>query len=266
MATRAIAVRTDEDKLTDKQAAFVDHWLRLRNGPQAYRLAYDTSTMGDTSVGREASVLLANPKIAAVIKDRRAILARESVVDAEWLLNRFLAIATADPRELIGMKVGCCRYCYGEGHGYHWREREYMEAMAKVEHEARAAPFRAANLLWPDVGGGFGFNATHPPRGDCPQCHGEGIERFVPRDSDNFSEQAALLYGGVKVKKDGYEIVIADRAKALELAGRILGAFNDKVRVSGAIAHAHAVADLRDVDPAQAAKVYRDFVTAHLTA
>lgn len=261
-----VSVVDDEPRLTQKQLDFAEHWLRLRNAQQAYKLSYSWENMSPGAVTVEATRMLSHPKIALYIKQRRALLAQNASADSAWLLERFLQIATADPRELIGLKVGCCRYCYGEGHGYHWRDREYLEAVEKVEREARLYPERAVHLVWPDPAGGFGFNATWPPVPNCPQCHGEGVERAVPRDTDRLSEQAALLYGGVKVKPNGgYEIIIADRAKAAELAGRILGAFKDGIKLSGAIGHFHAVADLRKIDPQEAANVYREFVAGYLT-
>lgn len=250
--------------LTAKELAFVDHYYRMRNATQAYTAAYDTNGAYETR--RDAGYkVLHRPHVAKALAERIKLGTQASVADVGWLLKHFMAIAMADPRELIGMRIGCCRYCYGEGHQYQWREREYVERLAEVEREGRLYPDRAPQLLLPDYAGGFGFNATWPPVPNCPQCHGEGLERFVPRDSDNFSDSAVLLFGGVKVKKDGYEIITADRQKAAELAGRILGAFTDKVKISGAIAHMHAVADLRAVDPQQAAKVYQDFVRGYLT-
>lgn len=255
--------------LTDKQRAFVEHYAHYRNATQAYTAAFDTQGTYTTRVngGRE---LMAKPHIAAAIKACQRASIVETGTSVAWLLNRFLDIATADVRELIGLAIGCCRYCHGEGHLYQWREREYLEALTKAEQEAErmaGVDGQRANVPLPDPAGGFGYNATVAPHPDCPQCHGEGVERFVPRDTDKLSDQALLLYGGVKVKADGgYEIVIADRTKALELAGRIMGAFTDKVKISGAVANLHAAADLRTVDPQEAAKTYRDFIGQHLTA
>lgn len=255
------------DGLTDKQRAFVDHYAKMRNATQAYTHAYDTKGSYETR-REEGARLIKDPRIQAAIKARQKIATETTGTDVGFLLERFIAIATADPRELIGLKVGCCRYCHGDDFGYQWREREYLEQLEEAERQARLAEGTraAAEIRYPDIAGGFGFNATLPPRDDCPQCHGEGQERFVPRDTDKLSDQALLLYGGVKVKKDGYEIIIADQQKAAELAGRILGAFNDKVRLSGAIGHMHAIADLRTMDPQSAAKAYREFVAGNLAA
>lgn len=258
-------VQNWRDGLTAKMVAFVEHWVRYRNATQAYDHAFDARGGSYETRRDEGAKLLADPRVQAAIQLRLKLATEASGADVGWLFQRFLDIGTADPRELIGLKVGCCRYCHGEGHGYQWREREYLEKLEAAEREARLYPDRAADILLPDYAGGLGFNATFPPVPNCPQCHGEGVERFVPRDTDKLSDSAVLLYGGVKVKKDGYEIIIADRAKPLELAGRILGAFDDKLRLSGALGHFHAIADLRKVDPQEAAKAYQAFVAGHLT-
>jgi phage terminase small subunit len=259
-----------QDGLTAKQCAFVEHYVRWRNATQAYDAAYDARGGSYETRRDEGSKVLARPEIKAAIAIRSRIATEESGHDVLWLLQRFLDMSTADPRELIGLKIGCCRFCHGEGHGYQWREREYLEQMKETEWLVTVAQRDhkpTADIKYPDFAGGFGFNATRPPHPDCPQCHGEGVERVVPRDSDKFSDQALLLFGGVKRKADGsLEIIIADRQKAAELAGRIMGAFKDNIAVGGLLRHAHALADLRDVPQDQAAKMYQDFIAGKLAA
>lgn len=253
--------------LTAIQARFVEHFLRYRNGTQAYKYAADKADVAYGTAAAEGQKLLRDARIQAAIKEGAHEAFQDTAASVGWLAQRFLDIATADPRELIGLKVGCCRFCYGDGHGYQWREREYLEALAEAERELRlATPSQRAYVRLPDYAGGFGFNATHEPNADCPQCHGEGVERFVPRDTDKLSDQALLLYGGVKVKRDGYEIIIADRGKALENVGRIMGAFTDVTRHTGAIAALVKVEEMQKLDPAAAAKVYRDMIAGPLSA
>lgn len=258
------ARRSPDAALTAIQVRFVDHYLRYRNATQAYKHACDKQDLAYHTAATEGAKLLRDARIQAAIKAGAKEAFADTTASVGWLLQRYLDVATADPRELIGLKVGCCRYCHGEGHAYHWREREYLDACDEVERHNRENPNQT--LPYPDPGGGLDFNATHPPHPSCPQCHGEGVERFVPRDTDKLSDQALLLYGGVKVKKDGYEIVIADRQKALDMAGKIIGAFQDKVQLSGAVGAMVAMADLRKVDPKDAARAYRDMVAGHLAA
>lgn len=271
-----VATRSPETALTALQERFVEHWLRYRNATQAYKFASEAAECAYFTAANEGQKLLRDERVQAAIKARAHEAFKDTTADVGWILQRYVDIATADPRELIGLKIGCCRYCHGEGHGYQWREREYLEACDKVEQEiarqrtqgrGRVLPV-VVDLAYPDVGGGFGYNATLEPHPDCPQCHGEGVERFVPRDTDKLSDQALLLYGGVKVRRDGYEIIIADRSKALEMAGKIMGAFTERLDVNmrGSLAALVAVGDLRKVDPAEAAKVYRDMIAGNLSA
>lgn len=249
-----------------KQLAFAEHWIVYRNATQAYKHAYNRDASYDVARTRGAEVFnlpAVQAEIAALQEAARNT--SPAVASVGWLLRRLVDIGTADPRELIGLKVGCCRYCHGDDHGYQWREREYWEAVEKAERDVRLAPpSLRGEIRMPDIAGGFGFNATHPPDPDCPQCHGEGLERFVPRDTDRLSDQALLLYGGVKVKRDGYEIVLADQGKALELAGRIMGAFTDKVDLTANVKGLLAVADLAKMDPQEASRKYQDFIRGKL--
>lgn len=258
--------RSPNSPLTRIQQDFVEHFLRYRNGVQAYKAATGKDDLRYATAGNEAAKLLRDERVQDAIREGAKTAFADTAASVGWLLQRFLDIATADPRELIGLKVGCCRFCHGEGHEYHWREREYREAIQEAEREAQhGSPAIRNRARLPDIGGGFGFNATHAPHEHCPQCHGEGVERFVPRDTDGLSDQALLLFGGVKVRAGGgYEIVIADREKALENVGRIMGAFTDKVQHSGAIGALIAVDDLRKLDPVAAGKAYQAMIAGHL--
>lgn len=259
-----VPTRSPSNPLTAIQARFVEHYLRYRNPTQAYKYASDKDDLSYNTARTEGQSLLRDARVQAAIRDGAKTAFADTAASTGWLLQRFLDIATADPRELIGLKVGCCRYCHGEGFGYQWREREFLEACDKAERYNRERKAFLPPEPLPDIAGGLAFNATLQPVPECPQCHGEGVERFVPRDTDRLSDQALLLYGGVKVKKDGYEIVIADRAKALENVGKIMGAFTENVNHSGAIGALVAVDDLRKADPIAAARIYREMIAGNL--
>lgn len=252
--------------LTAKQEAFCLAYASHRNGVRAYRAAYDVrSDTKDATCHQGAHKLLRDPKIMARIDDLAAQAAKApdgEVYDASWCRARWADIAKADPRELIGLRVGCCRYCHGDGHGYQWKQREYLEALANAERAARKDP----SVQLPDIAGGFGFNQTKAPDPDCPECHGEGVERFVPRDTNNLSPQALLLYGGVKVKRDGYEIIIADRTKALENVTRMAGGYKDNVRLDGSIETMSRVVKLEATDPAEASRLYQELMRSPAVA
>lgn len=117
--------------LTAQQQAFVDHFVTTRSGPAAYRHAYNVKPgTSEKSVSVSASKLLSDPEIRLATEHRITAATAASpvtftVADA---LAKWLDIATADPDELIGLRVGACRHCHGEGGGYQWHEREYLAA------------------------------------------------------------------------------------------------------------------------------------------
>lgn len=248
--------------LTAKQLKFCEVYAATGEGALAYREAF--ATRPDTKVetlSRSAAKLLADPHIVTEIdrlRELTAVAPGGAVYDAAWCRARWADIAQADPRELIGLRVGCCRYCWGDAHRYHWREREYLEALDAATRAARKDP----DTPLPDPSGGLDFNATRDPNPTCPECHGEGVERVVPRDTSKLSAQALLLYGGVKAKRDGTEIIIADRTKALENVTRMAGGYKDNVRLDGSITGLLAVAKIETTDPVEAARLYQELMAS----
>ena len=164
------------------------------------------------------------------ITDRIAEIKAAAATKAEWTiadaLDEYRSIVQADVNELIGTRIGACRFCHGEGHQYHWKEREYLIAVQRAEAADPPEPL-------PDPAGGFGYRFSDPPHPMCPECEGEGVARIVPQDTRKLSPIGRLLYQGVKRTKDGIEIKIADKDKAREQANRIIGAFVDRKEISG---------------------------------
>lgn len=248
--------------LTAKKQAFAEHYALHRDGPGAYRHAYDVRAgTSDKSVSNAASKLLADPEIVATVNELTyaAVASSPVTFDVAAALTRWLDIAGADPDELIGLRVGCCRHCYGEGGLYQWHELEYLAKLDEVERLQREGQ---QGLQLPDPAGGFGYDHTRAPNASCWRCRGEGLERVVARDTSKLTAGARLLYGGVKTTKDGIQINIADRTKALENACRIIGAFNDKLRLDGSIGVMAAVLKMENADPQAAARAYQELMAA----
>lgn len=242
--------RVDPNVLDEQQGKFLDAYWATGNRAEAYRRAYDPFVSNYVASIR-GKALAEHPLIVAGMKYMREQTLDRAAVTASEVLLRFLDIADADPDELIGLRVGCCRYCYGDGGEYQWRQREFMAAVAKAEKNDDPLP---------DIAGGFGYDHTLEPNHDCEECRGEGLERVVARDTSKLSPGAKLLYGGVKQTKNGIEIIIADRMKARESVGRIIGAFDDKLRLSGAVAAMTAVVKLEATDPVEAAREYQKLI------
>lgn len=57
--------------------------------------------------------------------------------------------------------------------------------------------------------------------------------QVIIKDTEELNEQQARAIAGIKEGKFGVEVKLNDKEKALELLGRHLGMFKDKVEVSG---------------------------------
>ena len=96
--------------LEPRQQRFVDEYLVDLNGTQAaIRAGYSAKTAAEQSYD-----LLRRPHIAAAIAAARAAQQERTGINADALLLQAWQIATADPRELVETRVGCCRHCWGE--------------------------------------------------------------------------------------------------------------------------------------------------------
>ena len=75
--------------LTAKQEEFAKCIVEGMNQADAYRSAYSAKNMSDNAIYREASLLVANPKVAQRISDLRNQIAKPSIKTAqermEWL-------------------------------------------------------------------------------------------------------------------------------------------------------------------------------------
>lgn len=252
--------------LTDRQEKFA---LKVAEGStkaDAYRAFYKTDGWNIQAVAEAGGKLSLKPKVAARImeltKSKRDKAEGEFDMTVKKLLLTFIQIAFTDPNELISVRQGACRHCWGVGGGYQWKEREYLQ---------RVAEWAAAHALWehkrkgdepvmPDASGGFGYRFSAHPNPECHECEGEGVSRLVPKDTTKLSEGARLLYRGAQQTKDGLKILFADKDQALDKIGRILGAYDDRLRVD---LRAGVVAlQMTTSDPAEAAKAYESMLTA----
>lgn len=239
--------------VTSRQEAFALAFVKSRSKRQAYIEAYEPDEdAAPAQVAKWANDVFNTPAVNRRVYELIEAGAKETVFTVAEAIGRWLAIASADPNELVSLRVGACRYCHGTNHEYHWRMREYLEALDRCERE---------NARLPLVGGGFDYDATAAPHPTCPECHGEGVHREVVKDTENLSAEGRLLFGGVKHTNTGPQIIIADRMKALENACRIIGAFTDNVRVTDTVKAMQQVVAMETTDPVAASKMYLDMIS-----
>ena len=88
-------------KLTIKQEKFINKFLECGNASEAYRFAYSTSRMKDTTVNVKAIELLRNGKIAVRLKELQEETKKRNEVDVDYLIEKAKHIAEFDVAEIF---------------------------------------------------------------------------------------------------------------------------------------------------------------------
>lgn len=212
--------------LTVEEELFAIRRVELRNASAAYRAVYDCTGLAPYNIHDRARVLSGRADIAARIQEHRAVIEAQAVAKVIDLLRDWDDIATADPNEIVSVRVYNCRHCHGDGYAYRWRDEAEMAAAYAADPEA------AASL--PDCAGGFGWRRTDLPNPDCPRCEGKGVECVEVYDTTMLGPKAAKLYKGAKVTKEGrIEVLLHDQAEARVNIARVLGAMGAGVGDKG---------------------------------
>ncbi|EOE7046537.1 terminase small subunit [Enterobacter hormaechei] len=201
----------DDDGLTAQQRRFVAEYLKDGNATQAaIRAGY--SKKSAEQIGYQ---LLQKTSVAqAIAQQQKASIAR-TLGSADEVLAQMWQLATFDANQLSQYRRGACRYCWGFGHQYQWRdavefEEKFAEAVAKKGKE-------------PNDRGGYGYDHTREPNPGCPRCNGDGIGQPYFADTRKLSPVAALAYSGVKLGKNGVEITAISRERMFEAVMKRLG-------------------------------------------
>lgn len=154
----------DDDGLTAQQRLFVAEYLKDGNATQAaIRAGYSKKTA--EQIGHQ---LLKKTSVAQAIAQQQKKSIARTLGSADEVLAQMWQLATFDANQLSQYRRGACRYCWGFGHHYQWRDAvEFNEALAKVEDNERAK--------LPEDPGGYGYDHNREPNSDCPRCNGDGI-------------------------------------------------------------------------------------------
>lgn len=201
----------DDDGLTAQQRLFVAEYLKDSNATQAaIRAGYSKKTAQEQS-----SRLLSNVKVAQVITQQQKASIARTLGGADEVLAQMWQLATFDANQLSQYRRGACRYCWGFGHQYQWRDMvEFEEKRLEATERHKREPV--------DVGG-YGYDHTREPNPGCPRCNGDGIGQPYFADTRKLSPVAALAYSGVKLGKNGVEITAISREKMFEAVMKRLG-------------------------------------------
>lgn len=237
--------------LTHQQERFCDFFTtpntpEFANASAAYMRAYNLPMTHTKQAGKRADALMKIEKVKAridLIRKRQSERVEFGVKD---VLKQWVMIATANVNDLVQHRRNCCRYCYGENHQYQWIQLEYsLECAKAIEKE----------LSPPEIAGGFGFNALLPPHSNCPSCFGEGKSEVFIADTRKLTGAAKVLYGGMKRKDKGFEIVLRNQDLALENIAKFLGMFKD----GASLPDDKPLTGVSEItsDPVEAAKIYQ---------
>lgn len=201
----------DDDGLTAQQRRFVAEYLKDGNATQAaIRAGY--SKKSAEQIGYQ---LLQKTSVAqAIAQQQKASIAR-TLGGADEVLAQMWQLATFDANQLSQYRRGACRYCWGFGHQYQWRDMvEFEEKRLEATERDKREPV--------DVGG-YGYDHTREPNPGCPRCNGDGIGQPYFADTRKLSPVAALAYSGVKQGKNGVEITAISRERMFEAVMKRLG-------------------------------------------
>lgn len=214
------------EDLTDMQEVFVREYMTDWNGTKAaIRAGYSPKSASEI-----AYQLLQKTPVRDAIQALASVRARRLGIDADGVMMMWAAIIELDANELSQLRRVCCPYCHGENH-----ERQYTPSgleSAGLKHE-RERQRRLKADQNDDIGDfpeyeGEWYDKRLPPAEDCPECHGEGVEEVWFADTRHLSPAARLAYSGVKVGRDGIEVLTMSKEKAADNLARALGLFKDK--------------------------------------
>ncbi|MEB7500006.1 terminase small subunit [Leclercia pneumoniae] len=201
----------DDDGLTAQQRLFVAEYLKDRNATQAaIRAGYSKKTANE-----QGARLLAKVSVAQAIAQQQKASIERTLGSADEVLAQMWQLATFDANQLSQYRRGACRYCWGFGHQYQWRDMvEFDEKRLEATERDKREPV--------DVGG-YGYDHNREPNPDCPRCNGDGIGQPYFADTRKLPPDAALAYSGVKLGKNGVEVTAISRERMYEAVMKRLG-------------------------------------------
>lgn len=210
----------NEHGLTPQQETFAVGLAAGEKQTDAYRAAYPRLKASAKTIAEKASRLAADSRVQARVKGllAKTVVAHDKL--AEIATREWSDISLADARELSGIHLYCCRYCWGKDFRYQRTAGEMEEAREAFE---LLPPKKRGNGF--DEKGGIGYHAKRDPNPDCPECFGDGMRVVYFNDTRRLSRQAARLFAGVKETKDGLEVKVRSQDGALENLGRVSGVY-----------------------------------------
>jgi len=232
--------------LTEQQISFIEEYLIDLNRTAAYKRA-GYKGEGNTAYVN-ASRMLRNAKVSRAVQDAMDARAKRTRISQDSVLQWWWDIATADATQLTELHRYCCRYCWGFGHNYQWRDMVELEEkrLEAIERKHRE----------PNDSGGYGYDAQVDPNPECPRCNGLGLSRPVFHDTRDATGAARRLFAGIKEGKFGMEIIMRNQDDALKMVAQHLGMLKSKTEISGPDG-GPIQTETTNLTPDEAAELYR---------
>lgn len=209
--------------LNDMQARFVTEYLIDMDKTAAYQRA-GYKSQGETGAAA-ARRLYRNVSVNRAIRDALTARERRTEITQDAVLKMWWDIATADPTELTEYRRLCCRYCWGFGFNYQWRDNvEFEEARLEAVEKKKREPV--------DVGG-YDYDSTLDPNPDCPRCNGAGLGRSHLHDTRDLKGASRRLFAGIKEGKFGTEVITRNQDDALKMVAQHLGMVRNRTELTG---------------------------------
>ncbi len=231
----AVTTKVNHDVVEDIEAAydalppnhklFIEYFLLEGNASQAaLKVGYSSN------VGARGFELRHRTPIKQIIEARLDERVARVRMTREQVMERIENITIADPNDLVENRRVCCRHCWGGAEFKYMetpseqrkRKKEYQEKVRKAESEGTEIPLDDDDEYM------LGYNGTKDPNPECPECWGEGVERVIFKDTRKLNPAARALLKGVKLGKDGKEIMVHDQMKPVEMLAKHHKIYEDK--------------------------------------
>lgn len=194
---------------------FIQEYVISGNAGRAYTTAFGQGqSKNPAGSGRN---LLTRPEVVARLREHQNAIATMSVKSTQTLTRELEELVEADVTELIEIRTGACRHCWGVAGMYQWRdERELEDAVMDAIKRQKPTP---------EAAGGLGYRFDRGPNADCAMCEGEGIQRVRLSESEALTPGARRLYKGLECHPDGSvkKLLLHDQLVARQELHRIRG-------------------------------------------
>ena len=203
-------------RLTKFERKFCEEYVRTGSRTEAFMASGYAIPANKTLIGNKTTELFKRPQVIEYIEELKAARAKRVGITQDMVVKRLWAIASADPNDLVAVRVSNCRHCWGKDFKYQFTDAELEQRMDEAER---------LDLEEPSEEGGGGFNLSRPPHPDCPACGGIGKSKLMIKDTTSLKGGARLLYAGAEPTRNGIKIKMHNQLDALVKVADHLGMF-----------------------------------------